>query len=175
MLETKYKKGSRLHAEEFNNIVEEINGLTTQLTETNRSVRFLSNYCSRRLVIKIEESDFYRIIFSGGKEFLVNRDLGFDMNDVIAFINGELDVELWITFESISGYHNITFKMSLGNSQIMPFEGNEDKFGNVEIGGEPLAFGIALKYQMSEQASNVDAYVTFALSDNFCTAFIQFP
>lgn len=124
----------------------------------------------KTLVINVPLEDLARIINSSKtedglpNEYLVNADLGFGMNEINAFIEGKLNVQLMTNLKGILSEEDFIVTMMLDNVAVMQFP--ED--GNILLNGENVICAIILTY-----INNGAFTCEFALSEHYCTAIVN--
>lgn len=155
MIEKRYKKGDRLHAEDFNALLESIKSVHEKQINT--------------LVIDIPISDVARIIFSGKSngvipdEYLVNEQLGFGLKEIGDFIDGKLNVKLTATIQDEENDIDATYSMSLDNSAIDRMVGQTD----YTLNGEKFIIEITIFYAL------LNWNIHFGITEHYCTAYAE--
>lgn len=127
----------------------------------------------KTLVINVPLEDVARIINSskteGGfpNEYLVNADLGFGMNEINAFIDGKLNVQLMTNLKGALSEEDFIVTMMLDNVIVQQFP--ED--GNTLLNGERILYIIGLSWINDIIGNSFNC--SFILSEHYCTAILE--
>ncbi len=129
-----------------------------------------NNNGMKTLVINVPLEDLARIINSSKTEdgfpdeYLVNADLGFGMNEINAFIEGKLNVQLMTNIKGVLSDEDLILTMMLDNVIVQEIPKEE----NILLNGERVIYAITLTY-INDGAFTCE----FALSEHYCTAIVN--
>lgn len=126
----------------------------------------------KTLVINVPLEDLGRIISSDKtndipNEYLVNADLGFGMNEINAFIEGKLNVQLMTNFKGVLSDEDLILTMMLDNVIVQQLPEEE----NILLNGERILYLIHLSW--INDSIEISFNCSFILSEHYCTATLE--
>lgn len=130
-----------------------------------------NNTGMKTLVINVPLEDLERIIRSDKtndipNEYLVNADLGFGINEINAFMEGKLNVQLMTNLKGVLSDDDFILTMTLDNVAVQKIPEEE----NVLLNGERVIYAISLSW-INDSIGNANC--SFILSEHYCTAVVE--
>ncbi len=166
MIDKIYKRGDKFYANDINNVISNVNGNETNIKQIRNTI---NEDIVKTLVINVPLEDLERITNSSTtngfpNEYLVNADLGFGMNEINAFVEGKLNVQLMTNLKRTLSDEDFILTMMLDNVMLRKIPEEE----NMLLNGERILYIIGLSW------NNVGTvYCEFILSEHYCTAIVE--